>query len=125
MKEAEWADRYPCVVLAGDGADSRKLVEYAAAERVMVVPGHLLSVSHLQAAAVDSSRQKQHEQPSQRQDHTEGSAQQQQRQEVAVGSTAAACAYFRVSFASVQSEEAIREGFARLGQALRKCKAGS
>jgi len=37
------------VFFAGNG-DSSNLVDAAAAEKVMVVPGHLISVKHLQAA---------------------------------------------------------------------------
>ncbi len=100
---------------AGNDADSSNLVEYAAAEKVMIIPGYLSSVAHLQAAAVQLRQQQQHlhqEQPQQKQQE-EGSAVMNR------------CPYFRVSFASVQSVEAIKEGFARLGEALRKCQGSS
>ncbi|KAF6254738.1 pyridoxal phosphate-dependent transferase [Scenedesmus sp. NREL 46B-D3] len=119
---AEWqpavAGMFMWFKMTAPGADSCKLIEASSAQGVMVIPGHLISVPHLEAAA----RQRQQ--------------QQQQRQNAAVLAAAAACGvvqkqqlqaeqqqelapspYFRVSFVSV-GPEAVEEGLKRLSRAI-------
>jgi hypothetical protein len=96
-------------------------MEASSAEGVMVIPGHLISVPHLQASARTMQQQRQQQQ------------QQQQQAKAAAGSTGcnddlqqlqdqqqaelAPSPYFRVSFVSV-GPEAIKEGIKRLGRAV-------
>lgn len=87
-----------CCVAAG--ADANFLLPAGAEQRVLIIPGYLTSASHLQI--LDKQRQQQQQQQAQ---------QQQEEQQLP------ACPYFRVSFASVDSQ-AMVEGFARLRAAV-------
>lgn len=120
----------------GDRSDSAKLLEFGSAEKVMIVPGHLASVPHLAAAAKELKQQQHHHQENglqehpqqngsihhQQQDHLEEQKEQKIQAVKTVADEGNTCPYFRVSFASVQSEDALREGFARLGRALQQCR---
>jgi DNA-binding transcriptional MocR family regulator len=81
-------------------------MELGASEKVMVVTGNLSSVPHLQAAA-----------------HARLHEQQQQQQQC--DKAAGPCPYFRVSFASVGSDEDLVEGFERLRRAVLRCQGGA
>jgi hypothetical protein len=80
--------------LAGNG-DSSNLVDAAAAEKVMVVPGHLISVKHLQAAFArkmqlhDLANQERRLQVQRKQESVVKQVQQQLH--VATGAAAACC----------------------------------
>lgn len=133
--------------LAGNG-DSSNLVDAAAAEKVMVVPGHLISVKHLQAAF--ARKMQLHEQANQRrlevQQQREQSVVKQVQQQLQLAASSAEadevqlevdiaaqaaveagenedeiCSYFRVSFVSVGPEQ-LRQGFARLKLAIPNCQ---
>jgi hypothetical protein len=110
----------PLLLIAGDRADASPLMELGASEKVMVVTGNLSSVAHLQAAAhaKNSLQEQQQQQQQQQQGATE---QQQQQLDIAAGP----CPYFRVSFASVGSNEDLYEGFARLRRAVLRCQAAA
>jgi hypothetical protein len=107
--------------------DSKALIEAAAAAGVMVVPGHVISVRHLEAAHAQRRRVVQLQK---QQQHALALA-------LAAGQAAAAaaplapplavapwapepCPHFRVSFASA-SPEALAEGFKRLRAAILAC----
>lgn len=94
-------------------------MEYGASEKVMIIPGHLASATHLQAAAKQLKQQQQQEQADSSSIRQQAE-QKLQASETVVEHQSEACPFFRVSFASVQSEDALREGFVRLGKALRR-----
>jgi hypothetical protein len=89
-------------------------MEIGASEKVMVVTGNLSSVAHLQAAA-QAKLQPQQQQGANKQ-------QQQQHQQQQAEKPVGPCPYFRVSFASVGSDEDLQEGFARLRRAVMRCQ---
>ena len=85
----------------GEKTDTRELMDFGARSGVMVVPGHVLSVPHLQAAAALRRGE----------DCAEDC-------DALVSKANAPCPYFRVSFSSVGSNEEIVEGFVRLRKAI-------
>jgi hypothetical protein len=113
------------ISLAAPGADSSKLIEAASSEGVMVIPGHLISVPHLEAAA--RSRQQQQQQQQQQRKAADNSSlvsstdlqqlQDQQQQQQQQAEQLAPSPYFRVSFVSV-GPDAIKEGIKRLAKAI-------
>jgi hypothetical protein len=104
----------PLLLFSGDRADASPLMELGASEKVMVVTGNLSSVAHLQAAAHAKLQAQQQQQQQQ-----QGANKQQQQP---LDKTAGSCPYFRVSFASVGSDEDLQEGFARLRRAVLRCQ---
>lgn len=113
------------VLLSGPSADSSQLIEAAAAAQVMVIPGHLISVTHLQAAANKRFSQLQQQccSCSSSSSSRNVDLQQQQQQQLWVDEIPPS-PYFRVSFVSV-GPEILKEGFARLAAAIRCCSSSS
>eukprot|EP00879_Flechtneria_rotunda_P000651 GHRR01000765.1.p1 GENE.GHRR01000765.1~~GHRR01000765.1.p1 ORF type:complete len:584 (+),score=193.54 GHRR01000765.1:499-2250(+) len=140
--------------MTGPEADSSQLVEAAAAENVMVIPGHLVSVAHLQAAFHQKQRlyrqQRRQQQHSRRAaEHYHQHHQQQQQPDhdqlghelsdaVADDSWQQAVHGLDTSVARAEvapspyfrvsfvtvGPEAVQEGFARLRRAVVSCSGG-
>jgi hypothetical protein len=104
--------------VAGDGVDASPLMELGASEKVMVVTGNLSSAAHLQAAAHAKLQEHEPQDPINHQQQQ----QQQQQQRQTCSTAAGPCPYFRVSFASVGSDEDLQEGFVRLRRAVLPCQ---
>lgn len=112
--------------ICAGGGNASDLLPFAAAEQVVVVPGAVLSVAHLQAAEQQLRQKEQQLQLQQQQEHVEEGpsvADVPASDELTANSAGGPlehCSYFRLSFASVESDEILLEGFVRLKQAILK-----
>lgn len=132
---------------AGPNADSSSLVAASAAEGVMIIPGHLISVTHLEAAAKQRQLEKLQARARKQQQQQDNGLEQcscqvakaNQLAAAAVNGNATSCIvvqqccfdkplapspYFRLSFVSV-GPAAIQEGVARLRKAIIACNSAA
>jgi hypothetical protein len=105
------------VDLFAGGGNASDLLPFAAAEQVVVVPGAVLSVAHLQAAELQL-RQREQQQRQTADGPSLGRVPAPDQLTAVVAGDVPPCPHFRLSFASVQSDDALLEGFVRLKRAI-------